>query len=130
MNPEAMAESVAVTVSLAPVYVIVLISLFFAIVFGLIFKDMLEYQLECWKADAAAEYVTFKTAQIKIAYFMTCVFTTICMGSSLSTFSFPPIFTYPVSAIIVFATGFLMWVQLGSMLTLMAQQGTAALEIE
>ncbi|MGD1901130.1 MAG: hypothetical protein ACFB9N_02695 [Geitlerinemataceae cyanobacterium] len=121
MNPEPLI--------LAPVYVTVLISTFFAVVFGIIFKDMLEYRLEVWKTDDS-EFVNYKTPQIRLSYFLTCFSTIVCMGSSLSTFGFPGWMAYGAAFPIVGLTGFLMWKQLGSMLVMMVQDGPAALELE
>jgi len=114
---------------LAPVYVTVLVSTFFAVVFGIIFKDMLEYRLEAWKTDES-EYVEYKTPQIRLSYFLTCISTIVCMGSSLSTFGFPNWMAYGAAFPIVGLTGFLMWKQLGSMLVMMVQDGSEAFELE
>ena len=121
MNPEPLV--------LAPVYVIVLLSTFFAIVSGIIFKDMLEYRLEVWKGDDSEE-VHYKTPQIELSYVGICLFSTICMGSSLSTFGFPNWMAYGAALPIVGLTGWLMWVQLGSMLRLMVQSGSEAFDLE
>lgn len=121
MNPEPLV--------LAPVYVVVLASTFFAIVSGIIFKDMLEYRLEVWKTDDSEE-VNYKTPQIKLSYVGICLFSTVCMGSSLSTFGFPNWMAYGAALPIVGLTGLLMWLQLGSMLKLMVQSGSAAFDLD
>lgn len=117
------------TYTLEPVYTVVLLSCLFAILCGLVFKDILEYQFSNWNRLGRPTTITYKTPHLKAAYFLTCAFTTICVSTSLSVFGIAPLFAYVLGAVVVVPTGILMWVQLDSMLSLAAREGLEAIDI-
>ncbi|TVQ22680.1 MAG: hypothetical protein EA367_03520 [Leptolyngbya sp. DLM2.Bin15] len=123
MNPEPFVNP--------PLFTLIMISNFLAIIFGIIFKDMLEYQVAIWDADRSVEFdVQYKTPKIIITYLGLTLFTTIFMGSSLCVFGLPLWFGFALGAIVVLPTCGLLWLQMGSMLRLMAIGGSAAIDID
>ena len=123
MNPE--------TVVNPPVYTLIMVSNFFAIAFGFIFKDMLEYQVARWNTNRQSQAViNYQTPNITFAYSGLSICLTLFMGASLSVFGLFPSLAYIVAAIIVLPTALLVWVQLGSMLSLLVTGGSEAVDID
>lgn len=112
-----------------PVFTLIMVSTFFAIAFGFIFKDMLEYEVAKWGITRESDQIRYNIPRIIIAYAGLTVFTLICMGASLSIFGLGKL-AYAVAAIVVLPTALLVWVQLGSMLKLMMMGGSAAIDID
>ncbi|HHP7244317.1 MAG TPA: hypothetical protein ACFE0H_06490 [Elainellaceae cyanobacterium] len=114
-----------------PVYTLIMVSNFFAIIFGIIFKDMLEYQTAYWNTNRDAQtQINYKTPNIIVAYLGLTVFVTLFMGASLSVFGLVWWFAGLIAAIIVLPTALLVWLQLGSMLSLLATGGSEAVDID
>jgi hypothetical protein len=114
-----------------PLFTLIMFSNFLAIIFGIIFKDMLEYQVALWNADRSVEFdINYKTPNIIIVYIGLTLFTTIFMGASLSVFGLPLGFGFGLGAFVVLPTCGLLWLQLGSMLRLMAIGGSEAMDID
>ncbi|MGB3405733.1 MAG: hypothetical protein WBA77_23840 [Microcoleaceae cyanobacterium] len=114
-----------------PIYIIVIATTVFAVLLGLIFKDMLEYQLALWRFDPDPKsLINYRTNNIRIAYSATSLFVFLCVASSLAVFI--PIYwlAIVVGAVVVFPTAFLMWVQLGSMLDMLATKGLEAVDLD
>lgn len=109
----------------------VLVMLFFALAFGQIFKNMLEYQVDRWYENRRTQpTVEYKKPQMRLAYLGLAVFTFLCMGESLKVLGFYTLLAYGVSAITVIPTAIFIWVQMGSMFALMVKGGSAAIDIE
>ena len=118
-------------VVIPPMYAIVLVTTIFAILFGVIFKDMLEYQLGQWQLDPDPQSkINYRTSNILAAYSFTTFFVFLSVASSLSVFI--PIYwlAFSVGAVVVLPTALLLWVQLGSMLDLFAEQGLEAVDLD
>jgi len=114
-----------------PVYSLIMVTNFFAIAFGFIFKDMLEYQVAQWDTNRLSqERIDYKTPNIKIAYSGLCISLIVFMGASLSVFGLVSWLAYIFAAIIVLPTALLVWVQLGSMLSLLVSGGSEAVDID
>ncbi|MGB3533226.1 MAG: hypothetical protein WBA13_06880 [Microcoleaceae cyanobacterium] len=114
-----------------PIYIIVIATTIFAVLLGLIFKDMLEYQLAQWQLDPNPKsLINYRTTNIRIAYSATTFFVFLSVASSLSVFI--PIYwlTIVVGAVVVFPTALLMWVQMGSMLDMLATKGLEAVDLD
>ncbi|NEQ22383.1 MAG: hypothetical protein F6K28_24990 [Microcoleus sp. SIO2G3] len=123
MNPEPFVNP--------PVYTIIMVTNFFAIAFGFIFKDMLEYQVAKWNTNRQSQkQITYDTPNIKIAYLGMCSFISIFMGASLSVFGLVSWLSYAIGAVIVLLPALLVWVQLGSMLSLLVTGGSEAVDID
>lgn len=114
-----------------PVYTLIMVTNFFAIAFGFIFKDMLEYQVALWDTNRQSQaQINYKTPNIIIAYLGLCLSLLVFVGASLSVFCSIYWIAYGLSAIVVFPTALLVWVQLGSMLILLVQGGSEAVDID
>lgn len=123
MNPESVVNP--------PVYTLIMVSNFFAIAFGFIFKDMLEYQVARWNTNRQSQAVIdYKTPNITFAYSGLSICLTLFMGASFSVFGLFPSLAYTLAAIIVLPTALLVWVQLGSMLSLLVTGGSEAVDID
>lgn len=123
MNPEPLVNP--------PVYTLIMVSNFFAIAFGFIFKDMLEYRVAHWDTNRKTqERIEYNTPNIILAYSGLCICLVLFMGGSLSVFGLAPWFACIVAAIVVLPTALLIWVQLGSMLRLLVRGGSEAVDID
>lgn len=123
MNPELFVNP--------PVYTLIMVTNFFAIAFGFIFKDMLEYQVAQWDTNRLSqEQIDYKTPNIKIAYLGLCVSLVVFMGASFSVFGLVSSLAYMIAALVVLPTALLVWVQLGSMLSLLVSGGSEAVDID
>jgi Na+-transporting NADH:ubiquinone oxidoreductase subunit NqrB len=123
MNPEPFVNP--------PVYTIIMVTNFFAIAFGFIFKDMLEYQVAKWNTNRQSEkQITYDIPNIRIAYIGMCTFISLFMGASLSVFGLTSWLSYTIGAVIVLLPALLVWVQLGSMLSLLVSGGSEAVDID
>lgn len=119
------------TVVDSSVYKLILVTTVFAVIWGLIFKDMLEYQLALWNVNRNSQkQIEYQKPQVVFAYVGTTFFTTICMGAGLSTFQIGNLIAYILGAIVVLPTALFIWLQLGSMLILLVEGGSAAINIE
>lgn len=123
MNPEPFVNP--------PVYTVIMVTNFFAIAFGFIFKDMLEYQVAQWNTNRQTQQrIDYKTPNIKIAYLGLSICLTAFVGASLSVFGLGSGLAYILGAIVVLPTALLVWVQLGSMLSLLVSGGSEAVDID
>ena len=116
---------------LVPPVTVVLISTVFAVCFGLVFKDMLEYQVGRWQANRKTQpTVEYKNPQMRLSFLGMSVFTYLSMGSSLHVLGFFNALAYGVGAVVVVPTALFIWFQLGSMFSLMVSGGSAAIDID
>ena len=123
MNPEPFVNP--------PVYTLIMVSNFFAIAFGFIFKDMLEYQVAHWDSNRQSQQgINYKTPNIITAYLGLSISLLVFVGASLSVFGLVGSIAYILGAIVVLPTALLVWVQLGSMLILLVKGGSEAVDID
>ncbi|MCG9884173.1 MAG: hypothetical protein MH825_01130 [Cyanobacteria bacterium] len=116
---------------LIPPVTVVIISTIFAVSFGLVFKDMLEYQVGRWQINRATQRtVEYKNPQLRLAFLGMSAFTFMAMGSSLHVLGFFTTLAYGVGAVVVVPTALFIWFQLGSMFELMVSGGSAAIDID
>lgn len=113
-----------------PIYIVVIASTIFSIILGLIFKDMLEYQVAVWRQDDRKNRINYKTPNAKVAYVAMSVCVFVAVSSSLLVFI--PIYWLATvgGAIVVFPTALLIWLQLGSMLNLWEDKGDEAIDLD
>lgn len=113
------------------IYQLILVTTVFAVIWGLIFKDMLEYQVAFWdKNRQSQKTINYQTPNIIVTYLVMTFLTFVCVGATLSTFQIGNLFSYIMAAVVVLPTALLIWVQLGSMLDLLVREGSAALKID
>ena len=114
-----------------PVYTVIQLTLLFSILLGIMFKDMLEYKLTMWSRVKNSQIkIDYQTPNIIVAYLGMTLFVFFCVAASLSVFNIIEWLSIVMGAIVVFPTALLIWVQLGSMLNLMANEGIEAINIE
>ncbi len=114
-----------------PLEKLVSISLFFAIAFGFIFKDMLEYQVAYWQQNRqTVKAIRYNKENIIVAYVAMTFFAWVVVGAVLANFGLGQTFGYSLSAITVLPTTLFIWVQLGSMLKLLVDNGSEAFVID
>ncbi len=116
---------------IAPIYTLIVATTVFAIIFGVIFKDMLEYQVRLWTANPDSEAkINYKTGNIVIAYLATTLFVFFSVALSLTVFVQILWLATVISFVVVLPTALLMWVQLGSMLQLWGTNGLEAVDLD
>ncbi|MGB0563531.1 MAG: hypothetical protein ACPGVO_17260, partial [Spirulinaceae cyanobacterium] len=109
----------------------ILFTTFFAIATGFIFKDMLEYQVEYWHQNRQTiPAIRYDQPQAKIAYLLLTLFLTLFVGECLSVFQIGSLVAAGLAVLVVIPTALLVWVQLGSMLELLVQGGSQAIDID
>lgn len=114
-----------------PVYTVIQLTLFFSIILGIIFKDMLEYKLTLWlKNKVSQKEIGYQTPNLITAYLSMTLFIFLCVSASLSIFNIVEWLSIVMGAIVVFPTALLIWVQLGSMFELVEAKGIASINIE
>jgi hypothetical protein len=92
---------------------------------------MLEYQLAQWQLDPNPKStINYRTSNIQVAYSATTLFVFLSVASSLAVFI--PIYwlAIVVGAVVVLPTALLIWVQLGSMLDMLATKGLEAVDLD
>ncbi|MEM9543206.1 MAG: hypothetical protein AAGA60_27420 [Cyanobacteria bacterium P01_E01_bin.42] len=119
------------THSLPAISTAILLTTFFAIALGFVFKDMLEYQVDFWAKNRKTQTkIDYKKPQLFIAYLGLTLFLTLFVGECLSVFKIGYLFASGLAVVVVLPTALLMWVQLGSMLELLSHGGSQAISID
>ncbi|WP_204105173.1 MULTISPECIES: hypothetical protein [Spirulina sp. CCY15215] len=109
----------------------ILLTTFFAIALGFVFKDMLEYQVDFWAKNRQTQAkIDYKKPQMLIAYLGLTFFLTFFVGECLSVFQIGYLFAGGIALFVVLPTALLMWLQLGSMLELLSRGGSEAISID
>ena len=113
------------------IYIVVVASTVLAVLWGIIFKDMLEYQVGVWDANSQTQKtINYRTPNLIAAYLGTTFFVWVCVSSSLAVFVPSYWIATVMGTIVVLPTALLIWFQLGSMLSLLASKGYEAIDIE
>ena len=100
--------------AIAPIYTLVVAATFFAVMFGIVFKDMLEYQIALWTADPDPQSkINYKTNNIFVAYSATSLFVLFSVALSLTVFVQIFWLASVIAVAVVVPTALLMWFQLG-----------------
>ncbi|WRH66785.1 MAG: hypothetical protein RSE13_25290 [Planktothrix sp. GU0601_MAG3] len=115
----------------SPIYIVVVASTVLAVLWGIIFKDMLEYSVSLWSdSPQPSTSINYKTPNLIIAYLGMTLLILVSVSSSLAVF----ISVYWIAAVmglvVVIPTALLIWFQLGSMLKLLATKGYGAIDID
>ncbi len=114
-----------------PLTSVIAITNFLAIIFGIIFKDMLEYQVGEWQQYRESQpQIYYQKPLIILTYLLTCVFTMAFLASCLEVIGFTTPVALVTALIMVLSTAGLVWWQLGSLLELLVRGGSAALDID
>ncbi|MGC9528073.1 MAG: hypothetical protein ACP5D7_21260 [Limnospira sp.] len=118
------------TLVVQPIYIAIIASTLFAIIFGLIFKDMLEYQVAVWKEDLNRTKITYKTPNLTVAYLAMSLCVWVSVSTSLAVFFEVNWFSAIAGALVVIPTALLIWFQLGSMFSLWENKGDEAIDLD
>ncbi|MEA5498175.1 hypothetical protein VB834_09385 [Limnoraphis robusta Tam1] len=116
---------------IAPIYTLIVATTVFAVLFGVIFKDMLEYQVRLWTANPESQgKINYNNGNIIIAYCGTTLFVFFSVALSLTVFLQLFWLAAIIGFVVVIPTALLMWVQLGSMLQLWGTNGIEAVDLD
>ena len=114
-----------------PIYSLIVATTVFAIMFGIIFKDMLEYQVALWTENPDTKSkINYKTSNIVVAYSLTSLFVLFSVALSLTVFLQIFELAAIIAVFVVIPTALLMWFQLGSMLQLWSDKGIEAVDLD
>ena len=115
----------------SPIYIVVVTSTVLAVLWGIIFKDMLEYRVDLWSdSPQPSTSINYKTPNLIIAYLGMTLLILVSVSSSLAVFIGVYWIAGVMGLVVVIPTALLIWFQLGSMLKLLAPKGYAALDID
>jgi len=115
-----------------PPYFLMVIGLLIALTSGSAFAATLKEIVQKWSSDRAAK----TAAQLRIGGRLLVPFLGIAAGvgifltSGLEVFGFPEWLSYAVAVPLTLLLGLLIWLQLGSMLSLVEQKGFRAIDID
>ncbi|MEN9203886.1 MAG: hypothetical protein Q6K80_09315 [Thermostichus sp. DG_1_6_bins_120] len=114
-----------------PIYSAIALFSFFAVIFGIIFKDKLEYQVALWQLNRDSQpQIRYRTLGVMLTYSLCCLFTFAFVAACLDVFGLSLGLAVLVGGILVGFTGGLIWWQLESLLELLAKGGSAAIAID
>ncbi|HEY9866220.1 MAG TPA: hypothetical protein V6D21_18765 [Candidatus Obscuribacterales bacterium] len=115
----------------SPIYIVVVASTVLAVLWGIIFKDMLEYRVSVWSdSPQPSTSINYKTPNLIIAYLGMTLLILVSVSSSLAVFIGVYWIAGVMGLVVVIPTALLIWFQLGSMLNLLAKKGYAAIDID
>jgi len=113
-----------------PIYSAIALLSFFAIIFGIIFKDKLEYQVALWQQNREGQgKIRYRTPGIILSYTLCNLFAFGFVAACLHVFGLSLALAALVGGILVFSTAGLIWWRLGSLLELLAVGGSQAIEL-
>ncbi|MGF1514794.1 MAG: hypothetical protein ACFB5Z_14020 [Elainellaceae cyanobacterium] len=116
---------------LSPVYAIAIVSTVFAVIWGIIFKDMLEYEVNRWYANRETQLsVEYRKPRLVVVYAVLSLLVSAAIGASLGTFGFSPITASLFALGVALPTALLIWLQLGAMFKLLVFGGSEAMDID
>ncbi len=119
------------TTQLSPVYAAAIASTVFAVLWGIIFKDMLEYEVNRWYANRDTQpTVEYEKPGISLVYGVLSLLVTVSVGATLGTFGFSPVTATIFALVVTLPTALLIWLQLGSMFKLLVMGGSEAMDID
>ncbi len=117
--------------SLPLISTFIMIVTFLAIANGFIFKDSLEYQVDRWnRCRETQARIEYRRPHLIVAYLSLNFFLFCFVAACLSVFKIGYEVAIALGAVVVFPLALLIWVQLGSMLTLLVQGGSQAIDID
>ncbi len=114
-----------------PIYSAIALLSFWAIIFGLIFKDQLEYQVALWSLNRKSQTaIPYRRPGMILTYSLCCLFSWGFVAACLQVFGLSLFTAALVGGILILSTGGLVWWRLGSLLELLAQGGSQAIALE
>ena len=114
-----------------PPYILLVIGLLAALTCGSAFAATLKQILQKWSSDRAANMVAqLRIKQLIVPYLGISAGVVLFLSSGLEVFGFPGWLSYAVAVPLTFLIGWLIWLQLGSMLSLVEKKGFRAIDID
>ncbi len=114
-----------------PLYSAIALITPFAVIFGVIFKDMLEYRVAEWQLNRETQdRVHYDHPSVVLTYLTTCLLTTAFSVACLMVIGLDLTFSTSVAVILVGSTAALIWWQLGSLLKTLVAGGSKAIDID
>lgn len=114
-----------------PIYSLIAVTTFIAIVFGILFKDMLEYQVATWQYHRKTQVkIEYQRPSLILTYLGLCGSILVFLSACLSVFGFSWTIATVIAGLMVVFLGGLIWWQMGIQLDLLVQGGSAALDLD
>lgn len=114
-----------------PIYSVIAVSNFLAIIFGIIFKDMLEYQVARWQLNRESQSrIEYDRPSLILTYLTMCLFLIGFVMACLMVIGIELQWAIGIGILLVGSTAGLIWVQLGSLLKLLVLGGSNAIAID
>lgn len=114
-----------------PLYSAIALITPFAVIFGIIFKDMLEYRVALWQINRETEdRIHYDHPSIVLTYLITCLLTTAFSVACLMVIGLDLTLATIIAVILVGSTAALIWWQLGSLLRTLVAGGSRAIDID
>jgi len=101
------------------------------VIFGVIFKDMLEYRVAEWQLNRETQgRIHYDHPSVVLTYLATCLLTTAFSVACLMVIGLDLTLSTSVAVILVGSTAALIWWQLGSLLKTLVAGGSEAIDID
>ncbi len=114
-----------------PLYSAIALITPFAVIFGIIFKDMLEYRVAQWQLNRDTQArIHYDHPSVVITYLITCLLTTAFSTACLMVIGLDLTLSAIIAVGLVGSTAALIWWQLGSLLRTLVAGGSAAIDID
>jgi hypothetical protein len=115
-----------------PPYVLLAIGLFAGVASGLAFQATLKMLVKAWAADSANRNLRTLRQDLALKVSFAGIFLGVCvfLASGVAIFAVPTNVAYGLAIPMSILTGVLVWWQLGKILVLLEEGGSAALDIE
>lgn len=114
-----------------PPYFLLVAGLFISLTSGAAFSATLKLIVQKWSSDrAAAAVAKLPTGQLIVPFLGISAGVCLFLGSGLEIFGFSSLLSYLVAVPLTLLIALLVWFQLGSMLSLVEQEGFEAINID
>ena len=114
-----------------PPYFLVVIGILVALTSGAAFAATLKQIVQKWSSDRAAKVkAQLRTRQLLVPFLGIAAGVCIFLASGLEVFGFTTWLSYVVAMPLSLLIALLVWLQLGSMLTLVEKEGFQAIDID
>ncbi len=128
MPTEALANTPFVN---SPLNVAIMFTCFFAIIWGIIFKSKLEFEVGRWDANRdTQERIEYRRPDLVISYVLTSFFTLAFFYCCLLLIALPTTLAAVISVAVIGLTSVLLWFQTGSLLQMLVEGGSQAIDID
>lgn len=114
-----------------PLYSAIALITPFAVIFGVIFKDMLEYRVAEWQINRETQdRIYYDHPSVVLTYLATCLLTIAFSSACLMVIGLDLTLSTLVALVLVGSTAALIWWQLGALLKTLVAGGSEAIDID